>query len=1109
MKRVLVFVVMVGFIAAAPVSASASSATPIAAYSFDEGEGETVEDLSGNGHTLAIEDGEWTERGRYGGAIDFDEVESCLSTPSTPDLALTEEFTLEAWVKPALNVSGDPVIVKEAEEGDSFALGLGFQEEGAAEAFIGEGAEETSVASEEEVPRNVWTHLAVSYDGAKLRLYVNGDLAGTEAVDDGPEASSGPLRVGCDEDNGEFAGRIDEARIYNRALSSGEVAADRTKPLQTPQATPIAAYSFDEGEGEVAADLTGNHDGVLENTEWVKGKFGSAIYLDGSNDFAEIPDSPELQLTEEFSLEAWVRPASSQKFAPVISKETSNFYSYRLLAGSREVAGVPEGLLADEPFSWEDIQGEEVLPVDAWSHLALTYDGARLRLYVDGSLVDEALAPHGQASEGPLLIGASGGEHFFKGRIDEVRVYNRALDAGEVAADRTSPLQTPQAGPIVAYSFDEGEGESAEDLSGNKHEGTIEGADWTEKGRYGPALDFDGDEDCLSTPSTTDLQLTEEFTLEAWVRPDLPISGDPVIVKEAEEGDSFALGLGFQEDGTPEAFVGEGVEQTEVASTEETPRFVWTHLAVTYDGAKLRLYVNGELAGTEEVDDPPVAGTGPLRVGCSDQDGEFGGRIDEVRVYNRALEENKLEPNQGPDVLPPTISLGGPLTEGLEESTNEYVLEIQTADGTLEKRGSGVKSVKITVDGEVADSISQQCPQTNCGLQYEWNFDQGKYGFEPHTVTVSAEDQAGNVSSQPLQLATPNGSIPACSPTGAPVEATPDEVKELSGGGSNAIFHGSDEETIEYRSAPSGFDPKTASDEDLDLYGYPPRPAMTDPASRQVWEETVGETTGSAEPGGCMGVSAPDFATASGSGSTSIRYSESHAGWSTEDLSGPANQWRGAASIYTVPKLRDTCTGQPAAHLSYVGVGGSQEASPFFQAGTNQPYGISKNSTVAAFTEFFRGGSGKGTRRSEQPRFENLNIQPGDGVFVVALWKPGPEKILLFVQNLRTNKYISSEQAGKEGVLFDGRKLEYTTAERPLLYGGRFQQQDFGTFGFRGAVAWVSGNGVKALGALGHRQRMEMQRSKGGHPVDKLMVSTSRISSDGLGFQAKWHNCHP
>ena len=403
----------------APEPAYASE-PPVAAYSFDEGEGETIEDLSGNEHTLAIEEGEWTDKGRYGGAIDFDEVESCLSTPSTTDLQLTEEFTLEAWVKPELNVSGDPVIVKEAEEGSSFALGLGFQEEGAAEAFIGEGAEETSVASEEEVPRNVWTHLAVTYDGAKLRLYVNGDLAGTQEVEDPPTAGSGPLRVGCDEDNGEFAGRIDEARVYNRAL-----------------------------------------------------------------------------------------------------------------------------------------------------------------------------------------------------------------DAGEVVADRTAPLQTPQAGPIAAYSFDAGEGGVAEDLSGNGHEGTIEGADWTEKGRYGPGLDFDGEEDCLSTPGTPDLALTEEFTLEAWVRPDLPISGDPVIVKEAEEGDSFALGLGFEENGTPEAFIGEGAEQTEVASSEVVPRFVWTHLAATYDGARLRIYVNGELAATEAVDDPPAAGTGPLRVGCSEQDGEFGGRIDD------------------------------------------------------------------------------------------------------------------------------------------------------------------------------------------------------------------------------------------------------------------------------------------------------------------------------------------------------------------------------------------------------------------------------------------------------------------------------------------------
>ncbi|HKO39050.1 MAG TPA: G1 family glutamic endopeptidase, partial [Solirubrobacterales bacterium] len=518
----------------------------------------------------------------------------------------------------------------------------------------------------------------------------------------------------------------------------------------------------------------------------------------------------------------------------------------------------------------------------------------------------------------------------------------------------------------------------------------------------------------------------------------------------------------------------------------------------------------GELVDTSYEPTPPaMASVGPLYLGGNEGEEDFKGRVDEVRIYDRALGEGELEPNQGPDVLPPEITLSGALTEGLKEGTKKYPLDIETVDGDLDRRGSGVKSITISVGGEVADSVTQKCPETNCGFDYVWTFDQEEHGPGPYTVVVSAEDHAGNLSSKPLQIAVPNGSIPACSPNGEPVESTPDEVQELAGGGSNAVFIGSEGEKFEYRSAPSGFDPKKASNEELELYGYPPKPSTMEAAARAVWEETVGESTGSAEPGGCMGVSAPDFATASGSGSSTVRYSESHAGWSVEDLKGPSNQWRGAGAIYKVPKLRQTCTGAPAAHVAYVGVGGSTESSAFFQAGTNQPYAISKNSEVAAFTEFFRAGSGKGTRRSEQPKFENLNINPGDVIFVIALWKFGPEKAWMYVQNKSTGKKISVEQPGKESALFDGRRLEYTTAERPRLEGGRFQAQNFGEFKFRGAVSWVTGKGIESLGGQEHRVRRHMQRWNGNRPVGQRMVATSRISSNGQEFHATWNNCHP
>ena len=86
--------------------------------------------------------------------------------------------------------------------------------------------------------------------------------------------------------------------------------------------------------------------------------------------------------------------------------------------------------------------GPTQLPLDAWSHLALTYDSVAVRLLVNGAQVATLpLTSPVISSSGPLKIGGNAiwGE-YFKGLIDEVRVYNRALTASEIQADRDRPV---------------------------------------------------------------------------------------------------------------------------------------------------------------------------------------------------------------------------------------------------------------------------------------------------------------------------------------------------------------------------------------------------------------------------------------------------------------------------------------------------------------------------------------------------------------------------------------------------------------------------------------------------------------------------------------------
>jgi len=83
-----------------------------------------------------------------------------------------------------------------------------------------------------QLPLNTWTHLAVTHDGTTLRLYVNGAQVGSRAVAGSLLTSSGALRIGGNSIWGEFfQGSIDEVRIYNRALSPGEIQNDMTRPI--------------------------------------------------------------------------------------------------------------------------------------------------------------------------------------------------------------------------------------------------------------------------------------------------------------------------------------------------------------------------------------------------------------------------------------------------------------------------------------------------------------------------------------------------------------------------------------------------------------------------------------------------------------------------------------------------------------------------------------------------------------------------------------------------------------------------------------------------------------------------------------------------------------
>jgi glucose/arabinose dehydrogenase/fibronectin type 3 domain-containing protein len=201
----------------------------VAGYSFDAGSGSTAADSSGNNNTGTITAATWTT-GKYGGALNFN-GSARVQVPSAPSLNLTSGMTLAAWIKPTVNQSGWVTIVQK--QTDAYALNAS---NGAGALFPGGGTTTSSgwqyVSASSANPINVWTHVAVTYDGSTVRLYVNGTQVASQAGLGTIQTTTSPLWIGGNNPYGEyFVGVIDDVRVYNRALNAAEIIAVRDNPL--------------------------------------------------------------------------------------------------------------------------------------------------------------------------------------------------------------------------------------------------------------------------------------------------------------------------------------------------------------------------------------------------------------------------------------------------------------------------------------------------------------------------------------------------------------------------------------------------------------------------------------------------------------------------------------------------------------------------------------------------------------------------------------------------------------------------------------------------------------------------------------------------------------
>jgi hypothetical protein len=461
----------------------------------------------------------------------------------------------------------------------------------------------------------------------------------TKAFSGAMAATASPLRIGGNAVWGEyFSGLIDEVRVYSRALSATEIGADMNAaigsgaPTDSLPPSPPANLKATGSLGKVSLGWDASTDNVGVN--------GYEVYR---------------------STTAGFTPAAANRIAVTtatgyVDTTAAGTYYYRVKAtdaagnlgeASAEAVGTATADTTAPTVSLTapaagTVSGAVTLRATASDEVGVS----GVQFLLDGAPfgAEDASSPY--EIQWPSTSVANGTH----------KISARARDAAEnktTSSEVTVTVNNPpvSSGLVLAYGFEETAGTVASDASPAKNEGTVNGATRTASGRFGRALSFDGINDRVDVPDAASLDLTNAMTLEAWVRPSSNSGWQTALLKErGTTGHVYAL---YASNGaTP---ITESYLTSYNGATAPSPLALntWTHLASTYDGTTLRLYVNGTQVATKAFSGAMAATASPLRIGGNAVWGEyFSGLIDEVRVYNRALSATEIGADMNAAVKP-------------------------------------------------------------------------------------------------------------------------------------------------------------------------------------------------------------------------------------------------------------------------------------------------------------------------------------------------------------------------------------------------------------------------------------------------------------------------
>ncbi len=360
------------------------------------------------------------------------------NTYTKPD----NQVSMEVWIKPEPNNFTNTAYQVVAAKNTNFEITI--SDTGSLRAGIKNVSEQRVVF---DIPNVIqffqWNHVAITYDGAKIKAYVNGVKVGEKAQTGAVSSVSAPVSIGAFNIYGDypFLGVIDELKIYKQVLTPEAILANYEALKPVPPSTPdFLSYPFSENTGsklffDENKMIVAQCDSTRCPTAGAVGVSGNGLKFNGTSTVAYIIDNTYTKPDNQVSMEVWIKPEPNNftnTAYQVVAAKNTNFEitisdTGSLRAGIKNVS--EQRVVFDIP---------NVIQFFQWNHVAITYDGAKIKAYVNGVKVGEKAQTGAVSSvSAPVSIGAFNiyGDYPFLGVIDELKIYKQVLTPEAILAN--------------------------------------------------------------------------------------------------------------------------------------------------------------------------------------------------------------------------------------------------------------------------------------------------------------------------------------------------------------------------------------------------------------------------------------------------------------------------------------------------------------------------------------------------------------------------------------------------------------------------------------------------------------------------------------------------